>query len=193
MGYSATAPLEAMFDAAPLERSCRRIAERSLELLHSEVKRRTPVGKLPPGVTAKMVGRVPGTLKESWQTSGVDVGVSPGGTARFSGEEYTLDPIGPHVEWPTRPHVIRPRLDREPASVVATRRPRRSGHDPMARLRFVSMGGRVVYAREVHHPGTQGTHMMRDALAEVDASWEARVGQGEVERWAREQAKLVWS
>jgi hypothetical protein len=46
----------------------------------------------------------------------------------------------------TRPHVIRPRR----ASV----------------LRF-NVGGRVVFARVVNHPGTKGTHFLDKALADV--------------------------
>jgi hypothetical protein len=33
--------------------------------------------------------------------------------------------------------------------------------------------------------------MMRDALAEVDATWAETVGRDELERWALEQARLV--
>lgn len=46
----------------------------------------------------------------------------------------------------SRPHVIRPRR----ASV----------------LRF-NVGGRVVFARVVNHPGTKGTHFLDKALADV--------------------------
>lgn len=167
-----------------------RMTEEVGELLTEEVTRRTPVADLPPGVTEKMRGRAPGTLKESWETGPVERRRSPTGTEGRAVESYTMDPIAPHVEWPTRPHAIRPRLDRAPASVVATGRPRRMGGDPQAALRFVNAFGRVVYANEVWHPGTQGTHMMRDALAEIDQTWASRVGVPEVERWARETTRL---
>lgn len=195
MGYSATADLKDMFDPGPLERSARRIADRAGEALKDGARRRTPVSKAPPGVGqtrfSAQRGRVPGTMKESWYTTGVDVSVSATGLKRYSKDALTDDPIAPHVEWPTRPHVIRPRPDRAPASVVETGKPRRLGGDPLARLRFVNAQGRVVYAAEVNHPGTQGVHMLRDSLAEVDATWVATIGREEVERWAREQARLV--
>lgn len=47
----------------------------------------------------------------------------------------------------SRPHVIRPR---------------RAG----GVLRF-NVGGRIVYARYVNHPGTKGTHFLDKALADV--------------------------
>jgi hypothetical protein len=187
-------PLEALFDPKPMERSATRMAKAAGDLLHDEVVRRTPIASLPPGVTALMRGRKPGTLRASWKTSEVEGGgkLKPLNKAqrdKRAVEEYTEDPIGPLVEYPTRPHIIRPRLDRAPASVIATKGPRRLGTDPRARLRFVNRFGRVVYAAEVHHPGTQGVHMMRDALSELDATWVDRVGKDEVERWAHEQLR----
>lgn len=71
---------------------------------------------------------------------------------------WTLRPrftVGSNVEYApmvhdgTRPHVIRPRNARA--------------------LRFV-VGGRVVYARVVHHPGTRARPFLDRALAEVTAS-----------------------
>lgn len=195
MGYRATNRLDEMFDSAPLHRSARRITARCIEALDDGAARRTPVAKPPPGVGgaafAAQRGRPPGTAKSSWRHTDVDVGRSPTGVTRFSGEAYSEDPLMPLIEWPTRPHIIRPRPDRAPASVRATRRPRRAGTDPAARLRYVSRGGRVVYAREVHHPGTDGQHMMRDSLAELDGTWTSRIGEEEVRLWAREQARLV--
>lgn len=195
MPYTSNAELQDLFAPGPLRRSCRRITERCLEKLEEGAAERSPVAKAPPGVSAKHFagarGRTPGTLKGSWQHTDVDETVSPTGHPRFGGESFTMDPVAPHVEWDTQPHLIRPRLDRAAASVVATRRPRRFGDDPMARLRFVDAFGRVRYAREVHHPGTQGKHMMRDSLAELDATWADTIGAEEVARWAREQAGLV--
>lgn len=187
-------PLQALFDPRPMERSATRLTKAVGDELKAEVKRRSPVATLPPGMTAEMRGRVPGTLKESWMESEVQGGGKHKplnkaviGKRDRAIEVYTMDPIAPMVEWPTRPHWIRPRLDRAPASVVATQRPRRMGGDPRARLRFVNRFGRVVYAAAVWHPGTQGSHMMRDSLAEIDATWPGRVGREEVQRWAREQ------
>jgi hypothetical protein len=135
----------------------------------------------------EMRGRMPGTLKASWRTGDLERRRTVTGDEGTAIESYTEDPVAPHVEWPTRPHLIGPRADRAPASVVATGRPRRMGGDPRAAVRFINRFGQVVYAHEVWHPGTQGTHMMRDALAHVDATWEARIGRREVDRWAREQ------
>lgn len=195
MGYSANAPVQALYDEAPLVSACDRMADRMIDDLEREVRHRTPVAHPPPGVSrtqfAGARGRMPGTLKASWERTDVDRTVAPGGTPRFEGEAFTRDPIGPLVEHPTRPHLIRPRVDRAPASVTATGRPRRGGADPQAALRYVNAHGRVVYAREVHHPGTEGTHMMRDSIMEVEATWEARIGAEEMRRWAREQAELV--
>jgi hypothetical protein len=175
-----------------MEDAVDRTAKRAGEALHDGVRKRTPVANPPPGLTASQFagsrGRAPGTLKASWRTGKVEKTRSATGVERRSVEEYTEDPIAPHVEWPTRPHVIRPRLDRGAASVLATGRPRRLGNDPMARLRFVTAGGRVVYAAEVHHPGTQGVHMMRDSLAALDVEWR-EIGVEEMERWAREQLR----
>ena len=195
MGYTANADLEELFDSGPMERSCRRLTAACTDAIMEGAADRSPVASPPLGVSqtefAGGRGRAPGTLKGSWYTTDVDRTVAPSGVPRFSASAQTDDPVAPHVEWPTRPHLIRPRLDRAPASVRATGSLRRSGDDPMARLRFIGRNGRVVYAAEVHHPGTQGTHMMRDSLAEVDGTWETRIGIEEVQRWAREQAALV--
>lgn len=195
MGYRANAELQDLFDEGPMVRSCKRIAERCAEKLKDGAARRTPISKPPPGVGqtefAALRGRVPGTMKVSWYADS-DVSITViNGTRRFSAEAATDDPQAPHVEWPTRPHIIRPRADRGAASVIATQGPRRMGTDPEARLRFVNSHGRVIFASEVHHPGTQGVHMMRDSLAELDGTWVSTIGAEEVERWAREQARVV--
>jgi hypothetical protein len=195
VGYTANADLQDLFDAAPLRRSCRRIVRRATEAIKDGAARRSPIAEPPPGVSGTEFaggrGRAPGTLKASWYDTDVDETRAPSGVPRFSAEAATDDPVAPHVEWPTRPHLIRPRADRAPASVRETGRPRRGGSDPQARLRFINRNGRVVYASEVWHPGTQGTHMMRDSLAEVDGTWEQRIGIDEVKLCAREQAALV--
>jgi hypothetical protein len=191
VGYTANVPLDALFDKGPMVKTVTRITGRVGDLLTDTVKRKTPVADLPPGVTPEMRGRVPGTLKESWYTSDVErIPSRTGGEARAV-ESLTDDPVAPHVEYPTRPHLIRPRLDRAPASVTATGKPRRMGGDPQAALRFINAFGQVVYAHEIWHPGTQGTHMMRDALAEIEGTWVTEVGDREVAAWAREQAELV--
>jgi hypothetical protein len=52
----------------------------------------------------------------------------------------------------TRPHIIRPRRER------SARNPKRR-----AMLRFET-GGRVVFARQVHHPGTRANNFLARAL-----------------------------
>jgi hypothetical protein len=194
MGYSANAALEDLFDVGPAERAAQRMTKRSGEALTDGAARRTPVAAVPAGLTPDQFaggrGRAPGTMKKSWRTGSVEESRNLAGEERFGIDSYTEDPQAPHVEYPTRPHIIRPSPARAPASVAHTGKPRRLGTDPAARLRYW-VGGREVFAAEVHHPGTQGVHMMRDSLTEVEATWVERVGAEEIERWAREQARLV--
>lgn len=195
MGYSANADLQDLFDSTPMIRSIDRMTERGGELLLDEVVARTPIAKPPPGVSPTRFmgsrGRAPGTLRGSWRKGDVERTRGPAGQEGRAIDVYTDDPIAPHVEWDTQPHVIRPRPDRAAASVVATGKPRRPGTDPMASLAWIGPGGVTRFAREVHHPGTKGVHMMRDAVAEVQGTWDDRFGRDEVTRWAREQAALV--
>lgn len=71
---------------------------------------------------------------------------------------YTNVNYAPYVHDGTRPHVIRPR--------------RRGGA-----LRF-RVGGAIVYAREVHHPGTAARPFLTRALREVSLQrgWRYRPG-----------------
>lgn len=80
---------------------------------------------------------------------------------------WTLRPrftVGSNVEYAemvhdgTRPHVIRPKR------AHTLRRSSRGVVKPA--LRFV-VGGRVVYARVVHHPGTRARPFLDRALREV--------------------------
>lgn len=108
---------------------------------------------------------MPGTMKESWRAGDVSSRVSSSGADGVEGEAYTEDPAAPYVEEDTVPHLIRPRLAKA--------------------LRFwddVSIHFRKV----VHHPGTTGQHMMRDALAEVEAEQMPAVMGEELDAWARE-------
>lgn len=170
------------------------MTERTVKRVTDGAAHRSPVADVPEGLTADQFagsrGRVPGRLKRSWKSGAVEETTSPSGEARFGGDSYTEDPVAPHVEWDTRPHIIRPRVDRAPASVVSSGKPRLPGTDPRARLRFWQ-GGREVFAGEVRHPGTQGQHMMRDSLASAEVEWADTIGAEEIERWAREQSELV--
>jgi hypothetical protein len=156
-----------------MERACVRIVDRTGETLTVEVAKKTPVAEPPKGAVRlgevdewlRSRGREPGTLKKSWRTSETE----REGPQHWSVESYTEDPVAPHVEWDTSPHVIAPR-------------------NAMA-LRFWDEVGRV-FRQSVFHPGTRGQHMMRDSLAELDTDWR-RIGEEEVLRWSKEQARLV--
>jgi hypothetical protein len=168
---------------APLDRGIRRFARRATakvgDELHHRVRRHTPVSK--PGAPAVVAsygasgewirargGRMPGTLKESWEVGEVTVVVEGSAGLRYTIPVFTLDPVAPDVEWDTMPHLILPKR-------------------PGGRLTIPTPQG-MVYARAVHHPGTRGAHMMATALAEVAASWE-RVTRDE---WAAE-ARRIWT
>ena len=141
-----------------VERFARRTTEKVGEELRRRVRRHTPVAKETAAIRNSYGsmgawirargGRVPGTLKESWQVGEVEV--LAGGT-RMRVPVYTLDPVAPHVEWDTMPHLIAPR---KPGGVLTI--PTRRG---------------MVFATLVHHPGTRGVHMMATAIAEVALEW----------------------
>jgi hypothetical protein len=129
-------------------------------------------------------GRAPGTLKESWRESGPVRRESRRGHPAYTGEYENTDPIAPFVENDTRPHLIRPRLDRAPASVVATKRPRRMGDDPQAALTWLTIGGVRVFARVVKHPGTTGHHMVLKAAQRAEVEMH-RICQPALDVWAK--------
>lgn len=88
---------------------------------------------------------------------------------------WTLRPqfvVGSNVDYAemvhdgTRPHIIRPKR------AHTLRRSRRGVVKPA--LRFV-VGGEVVYARVVHHPGTRAKPFLDRALREVTAGRGYRV------------------
>lgn len=171
MGYHEEGDLEDLFRPDTASRCARRITERVGERLQLRVKEFTPLALPPPNVSAgewirSRGGRVPGHLRDSWRVSSVD-------RVRFDlhGEEYevevyTLDPIAPHVEYPTQPHVITPR-------------------DPDGWLRWWDRRtGQIRFARIVHHPGTHGTYMMQRALAALRVEWHV-IAREEVAEWAR--------
>lgn len=121
-------------------RTARRVGRRLLEL----VERYTPVAE--PDPRDDRGGRVPGTLRRSWRLG--EPVILPGGRVRI--EVFTRDRIAPHVEYPTRPHIIRPRRARA--------------------LRFFA-DGQMVFAMQVQHPGTRGSFMMARAMAQVAVEW----------------------
>jgi hypothetical protein len=171
MGYTQQGSFDTMFRDGPMERATRRTTERVGDDLRDRVKRHSPVAKPMPGVgagtfTSERGGRLPGTLRDSWLVGEVVVIVEG---ERMSIDVYTLDPVAPHVEWDTQPHLIVPK-------------------HPGGMLRYRDRHGDVVYAKVVHHPGTRGQHMMATSLVEVAVSWQ-EIGVEEIARWAREQAE----
>lgn len=158
MPYKQVGDLEDLFRPEPVLELARRITERVAARLLQLVESYTPVASDSFGER----DRPPGTLKRSWREGTL---VFKGRT--FTIEVYTDDKVAPHVEFPTRPHIIRPKPSR----------------GPNARLRFRSAEGNVIYAREVHHPGTQGSYMMTRALATLEEEW-PQIAREELDRQA---------
>ncbi|HEX7088736.1 MAG TPA: hypothetical protein VF192_01290 [Longimicrobiales bacterium] len=183
-----------LFPQAPMLNAARRTVARTGEAITEGAADRSPVADPPAGVAKTAFegrrGRKAGTLRDSWLTGEVEFDpTGPRGAPVFGIDSYTEDPVAPHVEWPTRPHLIKPSPDRAAASVRTTGKPRRAGTDPQAALMWIGPGGQPRFAREVQHPGTQGVHMMRDSLAEAEVTWQT-VGEAEMEVWARETTEL---
>lgn len=160
------------FDAAML-RTARRMQERLLDLAQEF----TPVAEVPQGLSQTQFsgsrGRSPGTLRANWERGRIEP--LPGG--RILVTIVNDDPVGPHVEYPTRPHTISPSPDRAPASVPATGRRRKDGTDPQAALRFFSRG-RWVFAAEVRHPGTRGSFMTHKAVEAMERFFDEIAAEG---------------
>lgn len=173
MGYSQRGSLVEMFHEEPMVAAQKRTVRRVGDDLRRRVRAKTPIAK-PPAANvaaewAEARKRVPGTLHESWKVG--EVTVVDGGRL-VSIDVYTEDPVAPHVEWDTQPHLIVPHA----AGLKG-----RGGL-----LRYWDAEGGTVFARIVHHPGTRGVHMMATALVEIAASWQ-EIGKDEMERWSREQ------
>lgn len=166
--------LSDLFDTGPLDAVARRMANEVVRRMEERVRELTPVGQPPPGVglaewQSARGGRPPGTLKESWEHE-----IEVISAERIRVTVFTRDPIGPLVEEPTRPHVIRPKT---PISMGGI-------------LRFWdAQTGRLRFATEVHHPGTEGAHMMAQTLQETVALWPEWV-RDEMLRWEREQLRI---
>lgn len=90
-------------------------------------------------VEAEAIRRAPGSMKQGIRVS---IGRGPGG--EFRGTVRSTHPASIYVLNDTRPHRIFPR---RPGGV----------------LRF-TVGGRVVYARFVNHPGTKAQPFLQEAL-----------------------------
>jgi hypothetical protein len=167
LSYTSNADLADLFRPEPLDLTAYRIVERVGDDLNQRVRRHTPVATPPPGAAAEWLAarhRRPGHARDSWKVGEVTVIL---GGERYSIDVYTLDPVMPHIEWDTQPHLIVPK-------------------DPNGVLRYWNRVGDRVFAKVVHHPGTRGKHMMATSLVEVAASWQ-RIGHEELRRWSREQ------
>lgn len=170
MGYAAEGSLEELFPDV-VEPVARETARRTRAMMKAEVRKRTPVAEMPVAYSVQggggnrswirdRKGRTPGTLRDSWEETPLEV--APGPVHRTGVE--TNDPIGRFVEDDTRPHEIRPR---KPLRVDPV-----TGKTTGGVLRF-PQGSRFVFRPKVDHPGTQGVHMMRDTMAEVAVRWPA--------------------
>lgn len=129
-------------------------------------------------------GRRPGTLRDAWRKRGPIKRGSQRAYPAYTGEYENPDPIAEFVENDTRPHLIRPSLKRAPASVIATKKPRRMGDDPQAALTWLTIGGVRVFARVVKHPGTTGHHMTLKAGARAEVEMH-RICQPALTIWAK--------
>lgn len=179
MGYTQVGDLAAMFAVEPWERCAERITRRCGDRLLELARAYTPIAVVDPEEQFAR-GRVPGTLKEKWRSGEVALL----GTGHLEVVVENNDPIARYVEYPTKPHTIRPKADRQAASVIETRKPRGTVQDGRAHLRF-KVDGRVVYAREVHHPGTHGAFMLTRALATLATEWPS-IAREEIARTASE-------
>lgn len=138
-----------------VEEAAREIATRTQEEMKDGVERRTPTAKVPfayHGDVSAWIkdrrGRKPGTLRDRWEAEPVEH--LPNDVYRAG--VVNRDPIASLVEDDTRPHTIR---SKKPTGV----------------LRF-PQGMDFIFRTEVHHPGTEGVHMMRDTLAVTEARWQ---------------------
>lgn len=163
MGFTQLAPAYRPFEHVDdaLEHAASDAADRWTEWCRRRAVELSPVASVE-GLSSKQLagsrGRAPGTFKASWRT-GNPRRIGRSVTASF----YSDDVVAGWIEYGTRPHVIRPKPDRAPASVTASGKPRKTGD--AARLRFY-VGGRVVYARLVHHPGTKGQFIVHRVAQE---------------------------
>lgn len=176
MGYQGET-LESL--AGPLEQGVERFALATTANIGDDLKTRvahwTPVAKQTAAVRASFSslddwigsrrGRHPGELKGSWQVGEVTVTVR-GFTRVYTVPVFTRDKVAPFVEYPTRPHLI---LPRRPGGVLA-----------------IPTAAGIVFARAVHHPGTQGSYMMATAIAEEAVAWQRQAA----EDWRAETERI---
>lgn len=168
MGYKGGLPTDLVPDPDGIEVLAQRITMRVGLRLRELVADFTPMSDDP---FRQFPGRLPGTLKRSWELGDIDVG-----GRIYSVEVLTRDPVAPHVEWDTAPHRIRPKPERVAEAAA-------KGKQAMLRW-WDRKTGRIVFAHEVLHPGTSGAHMMARALSQIAVEWQV-IAREEMVAWAR--------
>lgn len=162
MGYDQNRSFASLYDESYAHDVAYEIADQVGQRMLERAQDRTPTADLPlayHGDYASWIedrgGRKPGTLRERWRRTPVQ-GSSGSGLKVVV---FNPDPVARLVEWNTRPHMIRAKL-----------RTRDDGSVYQGLLRYPK-GPVFHYNVEVWHPGTQGQHMMRDTLAEIEVTW----------------------
>jgi hypothetical protein len=179
MGYRSNDELADLFPERFVEDTSREITDRVGDRLRDGVAMRTPVARLPAAYKGDFEdwigdrsGRPPRTMRDSW----VRTEVARVGDDILRVEVYSDEPLDEHgwqkvayVEDDTKPHLIRAHL-------------REGGRQ--GSLRF-PMGANFMLRVQVHHPGTQGVHMLRNSLAEMEVMW-IEIGEEVLEAKAAE-------
>lgn len=133
----------------------RDMADKGGDLLHDKVIENTPIG----GVD-QAHGAPGGNLRTSWWRKPVNRKVGP------LGPEYETE-VGTDVDY--APYVEHGTGLWGPDNSEYIIRPRKPG----GYLRWKDKEtGEWIYAKEVHHPGSPGQHMMELAAAYVEHSWD---------------------
>lgn len=177
MPYLSLSRLEDMIQPEACEATASQIADAGTDRFQANVRRNTPIDTNP---YRGRPGRPRGFARESIERGLVRRTSTPAGPA-FRGSVFTEDDVFPYIEWDTPPHVIRPRADRAPASVVETRRPRGTVADGRASLSWLGPMGRV-FAKIVHHPGTKGQHPFAIGAAITEAELD-EIARGPLASW----------
>lgn len=167
MGFERDRSFASLYDESFAHDVAYEIVDAVGDDLLRNVKHHTPTADLPAayhGDYAAWIedrgGRKPGTLRERWRRTKVQGGAGYG----LKVVVFNPDPVARLVEWNTRPHLIKAKM-----------RTRDDGGTYQGLLRYPN-GPVFKYNVEVWHPGTQGQHMMRNSLAEIEATW-SRTGE----------------
>ena len=165
MGLKLNSSFASLYDESFAHDVAREIVDAVGDDLLRGVKFRTPTAQLPQAYKGDIAawiedrgGRKPGTLRERWRRTGVQG--TPGSGLKVV--VFNPDPVAVMVEHTTRPHLIRAKM-----------RTREDGSTRQGLLRY-PQGPVFHYNVEIWHPGTQGQHMLRNALAEIEVKWEEK-------------------